>query len=933
MRVVTPRLRQMLYVILTLFGVIAANGLYLATITGLQHFTGQTYENHFYQLMFLGHLGLGFILIMPVVVFGFVHMWRARNRRNRRAVKIGYALLVISIVVLVSGVLLTRVGRLNIVDPSTRSIVYWAHILAPLAAVWLYWLHRLVGPQIKWHVGRKVGLAIACFVGLMVAIQASDPRVSEDRAPSDGDNYFRPSLAKTSTRKFIAAETLMNDDYCLRCHEDVYDSALHGAHRLSSFNNPAYRVSVRESRAALTERDGSLQGTRFCAGCHDPVPFFSGEFDNRDYDDVNNPTAHAGITCTVCHAIQSVDSKRGNGDYTIDEPKHYPFAYSDNPFLQELNSLMVKAKPAFHKQEMLKPLHKTAEFCGACHKVHIPGELTDYKEFLRGQNHYDSYLLSGVSGHGARSFYYPDKAQKDCNGCHMPEIASSEFGAKFSDTLGSLAVHNHQFASANSALSYWYGDEQGIENHRKLLSGSLRIDLFGIRDGASIDSPLIAPLDELKPKLRHGQTYLLETVLRTLTLGHHFTQGTTDSNEIWIEITVRDGDKVIGNSGHRDDHESVDPWSHFVNTFMLNRQGGRIERRDVQNIFTPLYSHQIPPGAGQTVHYQLDVPEQTSGTIEVTARLLYRKFDSTFLDIVRADRDPDIDKLDLGNPGDPNDLPIIEIASDKVAFAIEGSGTETTTTEKKAPVWQRWNDYGIGLLLKGKAELRQAGDAFRTVETLGRYDGPLNLARVQFAEGDLDGATASLVRADAMETPPPTWTASWLSGMVNRQQGNLDTAAESLRATLGTKIPDRGFDFSVDYVVRNQLGLTLIDIAQRHDLKGDDAMYQNTLRQAETEFQSVLSIDVENVTAHASLAEIYSALGDEAAETKHRELHTKYKPDDNAAELARPAARRQYPAANRAAEALVIYQLNRDESGIADSNADESNTPRPNATQ
>lgn len=402
-RVITPRLRVLLYVVLTLFGVLLANGLYLTSITWLQYFTGRNLETHFYQLMFLGHLGLGLVLILPVVVFGFGHMMRGKDRRNRRAVKIGYALLVISLVILVSGLLLTRIGSFNIVNPMARRWVYWAHILAPLAAIWLYWLHRLVGPKIKWAVGRKVGLAIAGFVILMVSLQAGDSRISSDRAPEDGEKYFQPSLASTASGKFISERVLMNDDYCLRCHSDIHDDWLHGAHQLSSFNNPAYRASVRETRQVSIERNGDLTASRWCAGCHDPVPFFSGKFDDPNYDDVADPTAHAGITCTACHAIQSVDSHVGNADYTIDEPKHYPFAYSEHPFLRSLSDLMVKAKPQFHKTEMLKPFHKTAEFCGTCHKVSLPGELTGYKDWLRGQNHYDSYLLSGVSGHGARS--------------------------------------------------------------------------------------------------------------------------------------------------------------------------------------------------------------------------------------------------------------------------------------------------------------------------------------------------------------------------------------------------------------------------------------------------------------------------------------------------------------------------------------------------
>ena len=174
-RPVTPRLRKVLYVVLTLFGVLSANGLYLTGVTWLQYFTGQIFETHFYQLMFLAHLGLGLLLIVPVVGFGFVHMWRSKDRRNRRAVKIGYALFAIALIILITGVLLTRIGSFAVVNPTTRSIFYWMHLIAPLGAVWLYWLHRLVGPRIKWHVGRRVGLAIACFVSLMVGFQASDP--------------------------------------------------------------------------------------------------------------------------------------------------------------------------------------------------------------------------------------------------------------------------------------------------------------------------------------------------------------------------------------------------------------------------------------------------------------------------------------------------------------------------------------------------------------------------------------------------------------------------------------------------------------------------------------------------------------------------------------------------------------------------------------
>ncbi|MEZ6136012.1 MAG: hypothetical protein R3C53_14015 [Pirellulaceae bacterium] len=62
-RVIGPRLRVLLIIVLGLFSLLMANGVYLSVITWLQHFTGEVYEDLFYQFMFLAHLVLGFILI------------------------------------------------------------------------------------------------------------------------------------------------------------------------------------------------------------------------------------------------------------------------------------------------------------------------------------------------------------------------------------------------------------------------------------------------------------------------------------------------------------------------------------------------------------------------------------------------------------------------------------------------------------------------------------------------------------------------------------------------------------------------------------------------------------------------------------------------------------------------------------------------------
>ena len=77
----------------------------------------------------------------------------------------------------------------------------------------------------------------------------------------------------------------------------------------------------------------------------------------------------------------------------------------------------------------------------------------------------------------------------------------------------------------------------------------LRVDIFGLRRGGTIDGELIAPLRPSVPMVQPGETYLLEVVVRTLKLGHLFTQGTADSNEVWLEVNVEDGESLMAGSG------------------------------------------------------------------------------------------------------------------------------------------------------------------------------------------------------------------------------------------------------------------------------------------------------------------------------------------------------------------------------------------------
>ncbi len=891
---VGPRLRRLLAALFLLFALLVLNSVYLSAITFAEWRSGRSLQNEFYLWNFLGHLVLGFAIVIPTIVFGVVHWRNVANRPNRRAIAAGIATFVAAIVLLATGIALTRVElagtTIGVREPAVRDTVYWIHVAAPLVTVWLFVVHRLAGRRIRWEVGARWAVAAVALAVVAVGIHALPRKAA--KVPVDGARYFEPSLAKTATGGFIGEQTLLANEYCIECHADVVHSWAHSAHAFSSFNNEFYAASVRETRRK------SVEVARFCAGCHDPVPFFTGAFedpkwDDPEYDVASDRLGGASITCTACHAITSIDSPRGNADYTIEESPHYPFAFSESPLLSWVSSQLVKAKPAFHKRTFLKDeVHRTNEFCAACHKVALPEAVNDYK-WLRGQNHYDSFLMSGRSGFGALGWYYPKQAANNCNDCHMKAQPSSDFAARDRDGTGLRSILSHAFPSANTAVC---GTAEALAGHAAFNEKTLRVDLFAVRDDAAIDGGLRVIGADL-PVLEAGRSYLLEVVVRTLDIGHEFTQGTADSNEAWLFARAVSNGRLVGISGGLDPESGeLDPWSRKYNAFVIDREGNRIDRRNAQDIFLPLYNNQIPPGAGDVTHLAITVPDDITAPLDVEVEVRFRKFDTRYLRYVRGEETV-------------NDLPVMVLARDAVTLPVKARDGRVygpvAAGSDPVPEAERWYDYGIGLFREGdrgagRGALRQADEAFARLEELSPALGSLARARLAVKEGRLDDAAAALAKASAAGHPAP-WTLAYYTALVDKQNGNFDKAIEGFRRVLATDFSgarDRGFDFSIDTRVLNELAETALE-AQRPEV-------------AKEALEESLAVDPEQARAWWLMNRASEALGDAAAAEAARAKHAIFKPDENARDVAVRLARRKYPWADAAAEATVIYRLQRE---------------------
>ncbi len=737
---------------------------------------------------------------------------------------------------------------------------------------------------------------------------------------------FFPSSAETDVGKIIPATFFMTSAECGRCHKDIYDQWNSSAHHFSSFNNQWYRKSIEYMQDVIGTRP-----SKWCAGCHDHAVFFNGRFDTPIKEQINTPEAQNGLGCLSCHSIVHVKSTMGQGDFTIEYPPTHDIATSENPLLKWTHDYLLKVDPQPHREIFLKSFHttQTPEFCASCHKVHLDVPVNNYR-WIRGFNEYDNWQASGVSGQGARSFYYPPKPSK-CADCHMPLVASNDPAAIDGK------IHSHRFPGANTALPYVNGDAEQLKITQDFLrDGQISIDIFGMaRTGAPqqieqkknvaqeepqiastfgvgeessnfgaqqafITEPVevIAPLDKVDAAVRRGESVRIEVVVRTRKVGHFFPGGTVDAFDVWVELeAVDDKGQTIFHSGAVEDdgRGPVEEGAHFYRSLMLDEHGNVINKRNAWMMRSVAYVRLIPPGAADTIHYRLKIPENCGDKIFLKAKVNYRKFSWWNTQWAFAGvRDPEhkgfavAPAYDDGRwifTGDTSDvsgkikaipdIPITVMAEAQTSLRVlprNAKPPETTQFLDKS-VRERWNDYGIGLLLQG--DLKGAEAAFIKVTQMEpEYaDGWVNIARARIQEGNMQAAEEVLRRA--FEVNPNLAKTHFFYALVLKSYGRYDEALEHLRAAAAQYPRDR--------VVVNQIGRILF-LKRQYD-------------EAIAEFQKVLKIDPEDLQAHYNLMLCYRGLGNADMVAREQALYLRFKADESAQFITGPY-RKLHPADN-----------------------------------
>jgi tetratricopeptide (TPR) repeat protein len=776
-----------------------------------------------------------------------------------------------------------------------------------------------------WRLGAGVAVASLVFYGTVTLYEhfypnpqyvihnPSTPPLTMDQEGGGAGSLIFPSSAVTADGKTIPAEFFMNSVTCKKCHADIYRQWYSSMHHFASFNNQWYRKAIEYMQDTV-----GIKPSLWCGGCHDHALVFTDMMQKYPIRQIEHtPEAQIGLGCMSCHGIVAVKSTMGQGNYVMQYPWLDRYASSKNPVMRWLHDYVVKLNPKPHRAVFLKPFHKnpveTPEFCSLCHKVHLDVPVNHYR-WIRGFDDYDNWQASGVSGLGARSFYYPPKPL-ECADCHMPLVPSKDFG----NIHG--FVHSHRFVAANTAVPTSHGDKQQVADVEKFLKGAVTVDVFGLAEepsaaeqavglaGPAAQEPqlastfavgeesaqgltsagvsrlpvakLMAPLGRVKAYLRRGEVARVEVVVRTRKVGHFFPGGTVDAFDCWVELQARDKKgHILYWSGEVADNGRgpVDPGAHFYRSLQLDGHGNPINKRNAWATRATVYARLIPPGAADTVHFRLKVPEDCGDSITLTAKLNYRKFDWWITQWAFAGiRDPlqpahavtpdydDTQWVFKGNLSDvsakykkiPN-VPIVVMSENDVTVPVlpRSSAPFQQVLDLNPKDRERWNDYGIGLLLQG--DLKGAERAFGIVTKLDpQYaDGWVNVARARVQEGNIEAAKPLLEKA--LQLNPRLGAAHYFMGLALKTEGKYPEAYAEF-----AKAADR---YPQDRVVRDQMGRLLF--------------LQRKYRAAVAEFAKTLAVDPEDLEAHYNLMLCYRGLNEDALANREEKLYLRFKANE-----------------------------------------------------
>ncbi len=630
---------------------------------------------------------------------------------------------------------------------------------------------------------------------------------------------FVPSNATTYSGEFMDPKLFLTAAYCGHCHQESHQQWRESAH------SNANRVPYYLKNVALLNDSKGVEFSRHCEGCHDPIALLSGALTGEKPK--RRPYDQDGVTCTVCHAIEKIDT-RGTGSYVMGVPAVL-VDEDGSPITRPVSDGEILAHLDRHSKAVMRDFYRSSQFCSTCHKAALPKTLNDYK-WQRAISLYDEWQNSSFAKQSPLPFYVKDSVST-CQTCHMQREAliTRDSGAK----KGQLA--SHRWLGANTDIPKIYGfDDQAARIVQFLQNKVFNVDIFAIEHGEMAEGAtpkgVAAPLGLTSFTIAPNETITADVVIQNKGIAHSHVPEQRDMYESWVEFTVKDATgKVLHDSGFLQPSGDLDHDAHSFTNRLINVSGKLNDLHQVWTNRVVAYNNTIQSGRSQLVRYTFQMPPAAAGPVTVTATVRYRRFDQHFIDF---------------GMGKHFIQPIVDMASQSRTLQT-GENKPGTPGPEENKEWMRWNNYGIALL--DAQQYAASVYAFERVAKLrpDYADVYTNMAIVQIAWQKYNEARPNLERAltIAPENAPGSASsrarALYYRALVERQMGRTDMTIVDLQKVAAS------FPESRD--AHRELGFTYYQLHQ----------YELAL----AEYEKVQSIDPDDLAAHYTLSILYRRLG------------------------------------------------------------------------
>jgi hypothetical protein len=534
-------------------------------------------------------------------------------------------------------------------------------------------------------------------------------------------------------------ERLANVEVCAECHADVVEAWRSSPHARASFDNPWYRQSIESIR-----EERSNESSRFCAGCHDPVLLLSGAMEEEVQP--NDPRAHAGITCMLCHGIQEVRPD-GVASYTLSTREVFLPDPADEEEVRE------------HVRQLTPAPLRTAQMCGTCHRSFL-GPAMGNMNHLTGIDDLSAWQRSGYAGSGATRL---DQGVEPatCQGCHMPLRPATR--GDFAADEGT--IHSHRFAGAHTSMAHATGDREQLHAAREILQSAARIDVAAIRTRDRLRSWL--PADHAA--VRGGQRIEIDVVVHNQGTGHRFPGGTLDAQDTWIEVELRDArGRLFAEAGaeHGAGAED-DATAHRMHALLVDPEAQPSFQHRVHRFSAKIYDHTLGPRDAEVARYSVAIPRDAVMPVSVRARLRHRRHNAELHRGACESQSTPTGRAffeaseHFGNrPIDAcTTQPITEL-SEALVWIGEGSEHRGSRGGARAPEWRRLFDHALALIGNVQEYLDDARPSIdRAIIAAPDQHTRAMLfvqrARLEGRQGRLEEALADLRAAEALAGPRP----------------------------------------------------------------------------------------------------------------------------------------------------------------------------------